>query len=137
MKDKFDAKRRVLRKLVGLATAGTLVPATMRAGEKAGRVDVVVVGAGFGGLTAARKLKEQGKKVIVLEARDRVGGRVKAGTLAGRAIDVGGMWVGPTQTRILELIKGYRLVGASIHKRQEHFGGQWQTQHRGRGSARV
>jgi monoamine oxidase len=110
MKDKkFDAKRRDLLKLIGFGAASALAPTRMRAEEKAGRVDVIVVGAGFAGLTAARKLKQRGKKVIVLEARNRVGGRVKAGMLAGRPIDVGGMWVGPTQTKILETIRGYGL----------------------------
>jgi monoamine oxidase len=47
--------------------------------------------------------------VVVLEARDRVGGRVKAATIAGHLVDVGGMWVGPTQTRLLDLIKEYGL----------------------------
>src|ERR1700674_4180315 len=110
MKDnKFDAKRRDLLKLIGFGAASALAPTRMRAEEKAGRVDVIVVGAGFAGLTAARKLKQRGKKVIVLEARNRVGGRVKAGMLAGCPIDVGGMWVGPTQTKILETIRGYGL----------------------------
>ena len=60
-------------------------------------------------MSAARFLHRQGKKVVVLEARDRVGGRVKAAKIAGRAIDAGGMWVGPTQTRLLDLIKEYGL----------------------------
>jgi monoamine oxidase len=58
---------------------------------------------------AARTLVRAGKKVVVLEARDRVGGRVKAGKIAGRSVDVGGMWVGPTQTRSLDTIKEYGL----------------------------
>src|ERR1700674_2674526 len=68
--------------------------------------DVVVVGAGFAGLSAARTLRRHRKKVVVLEARDRVGGRVKAAKIAGRAIDAGGMWVGPSQTTFFVLIKG-------------------------------
>ena len=46
---------------------------------------------------------------MVLEARDRVGGRVNPGKFAGRSIDVGGMLVRPTQTRLLEIIKEYGL----------------------------
>jgi monoamine oxidase len=48
-----------------------------------------------------------GKRVVVLEARNRVGGRVKAGQIAGRTVDVGGMWAAASQTRILELIKEF------------------------------
>jgi monoamine oxidase len=75
-------------------------------------VDVVVVGAGFSGLIAARALMRAGKRVVVLEARNRVGGRVKAGQIAGRTVDVGGMWAAASQTRILQLIKefGFHLV---------------------------
>src|SRR6267143_5272443 len=73
------------------------------------QAEVVGVGAGFAGLSAARALRHQGKKVVVLEARDRVGGRVKVAKIAGRTVDAGGMWVGPSQTRLLELIKEYDL----------------------------
>jgi monoamine oxidase len=59
------------------------------------------VGAGFAGLTAARTLAAAGRKVVVLDARDRVGGRVKAGKVAGQTVDLGGQWVGPKQTRLL------------------------------------
>ena len=77
--------------------------------DKDNRVDAVIVGAGFAGLSAARTLVRKGRKAVILEARDRVGGRVKAGEVAGHKVDVGGMWVGPTQTRLLELIKEYGL----------------------------
>ena len=58
--------------------------------------DVCVVGAGFAGLTAARELAGEGKSVVVLEARDRVGGRVWTEPLRdGSSVDRGGAWLGP------------------------------------------
>jgi monoamine oxidase len=74
-------------------------------------VDVVVVGAGASGLTAARDLVKAGLSVVVLEARDRVGGRLfKKDILAGGWVDLGAQWVGPTQTRALALIKELGLT---------------------------
>jgi monoamine oxidase len=69
-------------------------------------VDVVVVGAGFAGLSAARALGNAGKKVAVLEARDRVGGRTFTKQLEdGPWVDLGGQWIGPTQHEIVALAR--------------------------------
>lgn len=65
--------------------------------------DVVVVGAGLSGLMAARKLAAKGRKVTVLEARGRVGGRTLSPRAGGATIDVGGQWTGPTQDRLAAL----------------------------------
>jgi monoamine oxidase len=68
-------------------------------------VDVVVVGAGFAGLTVARKIEEAGASVVVLEADDRVGGRSMPGRVAGQVVDLGGQWVAPSQHHLLALAK--------------------------------
>lgn len=66
-------------------------------------VDVVVIGAGFAGMTAARRLTEAGRSVRLLEARDRVGGRTDTIEVAGTMVDIGGQWVGPGQDRLYSL----------------------------------
>ncbi len=67
------------------------------------RVDVVVIGAGLSGLTAARRLREGGASVTVVEARDRVGGRTLSRRLGRDVIDLGAQWIGPTQDRVARL----------------------------------
>ena len=70
--------------------------------------DYIVIGAGYAGLTAARKLIQANKNVLLLEARDRVGGRVYTKTLDdGSYVDLGGAWVGPTQDKIYELAREF------------------------------
>jgi monoamine oxidase len=67
--------------------------------------EVVVVGAGLAGLSAAREVVKAGREAIVLEARDRVGGRTLNEPIGdGKTVEIGGQWVGPTQRRVLEVI---------------------------------
>ena len=66
--------------------------------------DVIVVGAGLAGLTAARDLVAAGRSVVVLEARDRVGGRIVGTPIdGGHVVESGGEFIGPTQDRIAAL----------------------------------
>jgi monoamine oxidase len=84
----------------GTSAKGNTVPGMDRA------TDVVVVGAGFAGLAAARELAAGGVDVVVLEARDRVGGRTLNAPIGGGAVvEMGGQWIGPTQDRIAALAR--------------------------------
>jgi monoamine oxidase len=66
--------------------------------------DTVVVGAGLAGLTAAAELRAAGRDVLVVEARDRVGGRTLNHDLGGgKVVEVGGQWIGPGQDHIARL----------------------------------
>lgn len=72
-------------------------------------VEVLVVGAGLAGLTAARALDAAGISVAVLEARDRVGGRTLSRRVGDAVFDLGGQYVGEKQTRILALARDLGL----------------------------
>ncbi|AZP18566.1 flavin monoamine oxidase family protein [Streptomyces aquilus] len=95
------------RSLLGAAGAGAVGLTAATAGTAAAvtrTADVCVVGAGLAGLTAARDLVAAGRTVVVLEARDRVGGRVLNLPLAGGGVtEAGGEFIGPTQDRIKAL----------------------------------
>lgn len=67
------------------------------------KAEVIVVGAGFAGLSTARELTRRGHDVLVLEGRDRVGGRAYTTTVAGVPVDLGATFIGPTQDAVARL----------------------------------
>lgn len=78
--------------------------------------DSIIIGAGLAGLTVATELAAAGKQVLVLEARNRVGGRIENGALSdGQVVELGGQWVAEGHTRMRDLIsqRGLELVGPS------------------------
>lgn len=77
--------------------------------------DCAIVGGGIAGLTAALDLVKRGLDVVVLEARDRVGGRIENGVLEdGQYVELGGQWVGAGHDTVLELAERYGLETVSL-----------------------
>ncbi|MEA2379910.1 MAG: monoamine oxidase [Thermoleophilaceae bacterium] len=84
--------------------------------------DLVVVGAGLAGLSAARTAAAAGAKVVVVEARDRVGGRVLNEDIGGgEVVEVGGQWIGPTQERLAALARELGVQTFPTHGEGENL----------------
>jgi monoamine oxidase len=85
-------------------------------------VDVAVVGAGLAGLVAARLLSKNGLRPLILEARERVGGRLLNEEIGdGKVVEVGGQWIGPTQERIAALAAEVGVATFPTHDEGRHL----------------
>ena len=87
-----------------LAAAGT-APATSTASApegvtSSGDYDVIVIGGGFCGITAARECRRRGYRTLVVEARNRLGGRTCTADFEGQPVDLGGTWVHWSQPHV-------------------------------------
>lgn len=71
--------------------------------------NVVVIGGGFAGVTAARELRQRGRSVLILEARDRLGGRTWVAEFSGLPVEMGGTWVHWMQPHVWAEITRYGL----------------------------
>lgn len=97
--------RRRFGHMLAAGIGSLTLPALAKAAPAQTQVDVIIVGAGLSGLIAARELKKAGKSVLVLEARDRIGGRmVGRKTIHDGYIDFGGQWMGETQYDMKSLV---------------------------------
>ncbi|HST70484.1 MAG TPA: FAD-dependent oxidoreductase [Solirubrobacterales bacterium] len=84
--------------------------------------DVAIVGAGLAGLVAARRLAAAGLRPLVLEARDRVGGRILNEEIGdGKVVEVGGQWIGPGQERIAALATELGVTTFPTHDEGRHL----------------
>jgi monoamine oxidase len=99
----------------------------MADGKADQNVDVVIAGGGLSGLSAARRLRAGGRTVAVLEARERVGGKMRTEPVAGHDADLGAHWIGPTQDRVAALA---RELG--VRAERQHLEGRSVLVSRGR-----
>ena len=96
---------------------GATAHAARRKSTQTGQVfDALVIGGGLAGLSAARSLRSGGASVLVLEARDRAGGRVRTDSVSqGLVIDLGAQFIGDGQTRISALVDEIGLTRVAPH----------------------
>ncbi|HEX6280073.1 MAG TPA: FAD-dependent oxidoreductase [Pyrinomonadaceae bacterium] len=118
MKTELD-RRDFLKALGGTAAGLVLAPAVF---TQRRRRSAVVIGAGFAGLAAAYKLKTAGWNVTVLEARDRIGGRVFSHKFAGTDLicELGAEWVGESHERIKALCRDFKIP-LQKHQFEDHL----------------
>jgi monoamine oxidase len=84
--------------------------------------DVVIVGAGLAGLVAARRIAAAGARPLIVEARERVGGRLLNEEIGdGKVVEVGGQWIGPTQERLAALAAELGVETFPTHDEGRHL----------------
>ncbi|KAH8631135.1 Monoamine oxidase N [Alternaria alternata] len=95
----------------GVPSLGVITPSTnLSESEEEEFYDVIVVGAGYCGLTAARNAAIEGLKVLLLEGRDRIGGRSWSSNIQGYPFEMGGTWVHWGQCNTWREIVRYQMM---------------------------
>ncbi|OJJ56547.1 hypothetical protein ASPSYDRAFT_182263 [Aspergillus sydowii CBS 593.65] len=105
----------------GLKCAGVITP-PQTVTDKQSTFDVIVVGAGYAGLTACRDLCIAGFKVLLLEARDRIGGRTYTVDVGGHLYEMGGTWVHWNQPHVYREMSRYRMTTLSTSHTESSAG---------------
>jgi monoamine oxidase len=96
--------------------------------------DAIVVGGGHNGLVSAAYFARTGARTVVLEARDRVGGRTLNEKIGkGKVVEIGGQWVGPGQTHVLEMIDqlGLETFDTYVDGKSLYYSGGTLTEYEG------
>ncbi len=103
-------RRRDFIKTTGTAVAGAVILPKFNFSRQRPK-NVVVIGAGISGLAAAYKLKQNGVNVTLIEARNRIGGRIFTHKFTDENLtcELGAEWVGKSHTRLIELCKEFGL----------------------------
>lgn len=104
------SRRGFLAGSAGFAAVAGGLPASTAARLSSGTEwDAIVIGGGFAGITAARDLQQAGARTLILEARNRIGGRTFTYALGGNKVELGGAWVHWTQPHVWSEIERYDL----------------------------
>jgi monoamine oxidase len=93
----------------GIPSIGVITPQS-NISSPGGAYDVVVIGAGYCGLTAARNAAIEGLRVLLLEGRDRIGGRSWSSNIGGYPFEMGGTWVHWGQSNVWREILRYKMA---------------------------
>ena len=105
-----DNRRSFIKKsAAGVVSAPLLTSASTSHARNDGAYDVIVIGAGFAGVTAARETSLRGHHTLLLDARPRIGGRTLTLPLAGHDLDLGGTWIGWSQPHVWAEIMRYEI----------------------------
>ncbi|PCG90294.1 Flavin amine oxidase [Penicillium occitanis (nom. inval.)] len=122
----------------GLRTYGVIQPERkIRQTDEGSIWEAIVIGAGYAGLTAARDLVKAGKKTLLLEARDRVGGRTWSAEVDGTTFEMGGTWVSHVHGRLFAEMERYGLKDDVSMTRTENGGCDYFTLDTGSGSRKF
>ena len=122
-------RREVIRGVLGgalcVAAAASASSSSAKAAAEPEAWDVIVVGGGFAGVTAARDASHRGLRTLLLEARDRLGGRTANTLFGGHKIEVGGTWIGWAQPHVWAERMRYQLPIAETAAMQSNTQYVW------------